>query len=627
MQPGYSHKKILLVYPEIPKATYWSFSKALEFVDKRSSMPPLGILTLAAMLPREYELKLVDLNVEELSDDDILWADHVFISAMIVQRESMAEVISRVRALGVPIVAGGPYATTFYADIEGVDHFVLGEAESVIDRFLEDFDAGRAKKVYARIVNAKELAEVREHFGPDIDVEGATEYPDLDRTPLPRFDLLKDRSYYQSMALQTSRGCPIGCEFCDIWRRFGRNPRYRSFEKLHRELNSLKGLGWKGSVFIVDDNFIGNRRHAKELLRNIIGWQRENGYPFEFFTEVTLTLADDDELLSLMRDAGFDFVFVGIETPAEESLAETRKLINTRGTMSEKVAKIQGYGIQVASGFILGFDNDPENIAERMIDCIQDLGIPMAMVGLLQALPDTDLGERLKREGRMLSGASGNNTHEFAMNFRPARPMWRVIDDYKRVLQSIYSTNLKSYFERCAKLGRIYKQNPNIPQRVQFVYLKALVRFAWESLFRAYRWNCWKFIVTTIFTNPRFFSMGATLAIQGHHFREITRLAFEMDELDKKFTERLGKAVMNLRKEFESSYAAGGVKVEQFAKLMDKRRKKMNRYAMRRLRAMSRKYGLPVQKRYGEFLERLDVAFRDVQMEYGLLMPLPVRAV
>jgi radical SAM superfamily enzyme YgiQ (UPF0313 family) len=626
MEKRWSHKKILLVYPEIPKATYWSMSKALEFIDKRSGMPPLGLLTVAAMLPETYELRLRDLNVEPLTDEDLGWADSVFVSAMIVQKDSFENVVRRVKAHGLTVVAGGPYPSSFYYDVEGVDHLVIGEAEAVFGAFLEDFEAGCAKKVYARPVREEEFAALVEYYGDEIDASLSDGYVDIDKAPLPRFDLIDNRKYYQSMALQTSRGCPVGCEFCDIWRRFGKKARIKSFDTLEKEFNKLAEFGWSGSLFLVDDNFIGHKGRAKELLRNIIRWQQEHGYPFDLYTEVTLTLADDDELMSLMRDAGFDFVFVGIETPAEESLVETRKFINTRGTMSEKVAKIQGYGMQVAAGFIIGFDNDPDDIADRMINCIQNLGIPTAMVGLLQALPDTDLGERLRREGRMLTGSTGNNTHEFSLNFATKRPMDEVVRDYKRVLQSIYPLDLKAYFERCSVLRRIYRHNPNLSQRTELVYLKALAKFMWESLFRRYRWNCWKFMITTMFTNPRFFSMAATLSVQGHHFREITRLAFEMEELKEKFAKRLSKVVGKLRRDIETGYVAGGIQVEKYAKLMEKRRMRMNRYVHKRLDAMSRKYGLPVQQAYGDFRERLEIAFAELQMEYGLLgMPVPAR--
>ncbi len=622
MSTGQSKKKILLVYPEIPKATYWSMSKALEFIDKRSSMPPLGLLTVAAMLPEGYDLRLRDLNVEPLSDEDLGWADCVFVSAMLVQSESLGEVVERAKAHGLTVVAGGPYPSSCYFEIPDVDHFVIGEAEAVFADFLRDFEAGTARRAYARPVRESEFKALVDHFGDDIDIALRESYVDIDEAPVPRFDLLEQPKYYQCMAVQTSRGCPIGCEFCDIWRRFGKRARCKGFGRLKAELDAIAAMGWNGSVFIVDDNFIGHKRRAKELLRDIVRWQRERSYPFELFTEVTLTLADDGELLSLMRDAGFDFVFVGIESPSEESLVETRKFINTRGTMSEKVARIQSYGMQVASGFILGFDNDPDDIAQKMIDCIQGLGIPTAMVGLLQALPDTDLGERLIREGRMLAGSNGNNTHEFSLSFVTKRPMAQVVDDYKKVLQSIYSSNLKSYFDRCAVLRRTFRHNPNVRQRTDPRYLKGLARFMWASLFRAYRWNCWKFIFGTVFQNPRFFSTACTLAVQGHHFREITRLAFEMEDLERKFANRLNKAVIKLRRDIEANYAAGGVQIEKVAMEIDKRRRRMNRYVARRLGAISRKYGLPVQRRYGDFRERLDAALAELKVEYGLLTPM-----
>ncbi|MHC4884708.1 MAG: B12-binding domain-containing radical SAM protein [Planctomycetota bacterium] len=538
------------MYPKIPDTTYWGFSHALNILGKRALLPPLGLLTVAAMLPAGDEVRLKDLNIESCSDDDLRWADAVFVSAMIVQKDSLAECIGRANALGIPVVAGGAYPTTSYAEIEGVSHFLLGETETIFPVFLRDWAQGRAKRVYARPIEAADTEAIRAHFGADADLETATERICLDDTPMPRFDLL-DLGAYKSMAIQTSRGCPHGCEFCDIWRRFGKRMRYRSPEHILAELTTLYRLGWRSSVFLVDDNLVGNPTLAKRLLGSIASWQRAHQDPFDFCTEASLTLADDPELLRQMASAGCDMVFVGLETPAEESLQETRKFVNTTGCMGERVRRIQAAGIQVSSGFILGFDNDPDDIAERMIRCIHDLGVPVAMVGLLQAFPGTDLYDRLKREGRLQGPSDGNNTHEFALSFVPRRPAGDLIADYKRVLQSLYSNTLKSYFARCAILRAHWHPPRAKSKRVRAEVVGWLVRYLVTSVFHPYLWNSLRFLLTTLWRKPRFFPIAASLAVQGHHFRAITRLAFSLDALQQTYAELANAYLAHLTEERE----------------------------------------------------------------------------
>jgi len=376
--------KILLVYPSYPE-TFWSFSHALRFISKKASFPPLGLLTVAAMLPGEWEKKLVDMNVTSLSDEHIRWADYVFLSAMVVQNESAREVIARCKKLGTRLVAGGPLFTTSYEDFEDVDHFVLGEAEVTLPPFLGDLEKGCARPVYT-----------------------SDKRPDMSKTPVPLWSLVNMKQY-SSMNLQYSRGCPFDCEFCDIIMLNGHRPRTKSKGQVLNELESIYQHGWRGGVFIVDDNFIGNRKKLKaETMPAIIEWSEQRKYPFSLFTEVSINLADDDELMQLMVRAGFDRVFIGIETPNEASLAECNKLPNKGRDMVASVKKIQNYGFEVQGGFIVGFDSDPISIFRSQINFIQKSGIVTAMVGLLNAPRGTRLYQRLRGRtacSRILPGA------------------------------------------------------------------------------------------------------------------------------------------------------------------------------------------------------------------------------
>ncbi len=541
MAENQNPRNILLLYPNTPKDTYWSFSHALGMIGRKANTPPLGLLTVAAMLPRDgFSLRLVDMNIQPLEDADVQWADLVFVSTMIAQKDSLAQILTRLKAAGRTVVAGGPYTSSAYRETANVDTFVIGEAEAVWDIFLADLTAGTLRPAYAAPVREEEAAALREHFGPRAVIAPAVQPPDINLAPLPRFDLLR-LSDYALMPVQASRGCPVGCEFCDIWRRFGRKPRNKRHERLLAELDELYRLGWRDTVFLVDDNFIGNKTRAKELLGEIILWQEAHGRPFPFLTEATLSMADDEELLDLMQGAGFNSVFVGIETPAQESLHETRKYINTKGSMSEKVARIQARGIQIMSGFIIGFDADPEDIASRMTDCIQEMGIPQAMIGLLTALPETDLYERLEKENRIRGATSGNNTHGFSLNFQPARPEAKVVDDYKRVLDAAYSRNMKSYFERAAVLRSRWpaKQKHKFGAMTPGYRLRALFSYLWAVARSSYRWNAAKFLATTLFTKPSFMVEAVTLGVKGHHLWAITRNAFEVENMRMFMLERL----------------------------------------------------------------------------------------
>lgn len=606
---GAAGRRVLMVHPAIPKGTYWSYSEALHFVGKKALMPPLGLLTVAGMLPADCEVRLIDECVEPLTDADLAWAEVVFVSGMIVQDAGIREVIRRVRAAGKPLVAGGPHPTTSYASLEGIDHLIHGEAEGIFQRFWADFVAGRAKRVYARPAMPHYIEDLSKHYAPEeMDVELVETRPAMSQAPTPRFDLLK-LDAYKSMAVQSSRGCPIGCEFCDIWRRFGKLPRCRTVDAMLLELQALHDLGWKDQVFIVDDNFIGNKKRAKEMLAAIGAWQKERGYPFSFLTEATLTLADDPELLELCRQAVLDMVFVGIETPAEESLHETRKGINTSRSIAERVATIQSYAIEVTSGFIIGFDNDPDDIDARMVDCIEHLGIPAAMVGLLQALPETDLHDRLEAEGRLRYISAGDNTHNFDINFETKRPRAEVIEGYKQVLRTIYSPDLKSFFKRCTVLRRNWgKPVASLPtDRGRFW---AFVKYAAGLPFHRYGWNAFKFLASTAFRRPDLFTHAVSLGIQGHHFRAITRRAFEEAEIQGYFTESLSAFREEVRRRAESIGGSVQGQAHDAWAAMAAYKEGTLKEARRRWRRLSRNTRQHLADRYEAFHDELDEILR-----------------
>ncbi len=496
----YGKIKILLVYPQYPD-TFWSFKHILKFASKKAAFPPLGLLTIAAMLPDEWERKVIDMNVSPLKDKDILWADYVFISAMITQKESAIEVIERCNRLGISVVAGGPVFTTGYEEFKGVDHFILGEAEATFPPFLEDLRNGCARPVYA-----------------------SEEHPDIARTPIPAWDLIKLKHYF-SMPVQYSRGCPFDCEFCDIIIMYGHVPRTKSPEQLLREFDALYERGWRGSLFIVDDNFIGNKIKVKEMLPEVIRWQKERKYPFLLFTEASLNLADDEELMGMMVEAGFDKVFVGLETPSEASLAECNKFQNEKRDMTAAVKTIQNNGMQVLGGFIVGFDNDPESIFDSQINFIQNIGVVTAMVGILTALPKTRLYNRLKEEGRLLKNSSGDNT-DGSLNFIPKMDPEKVIKGYQRIIQTIYSP--KKYYERIGTFLDEY--NPKRPrrQRIGFGEIRSLLKSVWylgisgKSDSKRYYW---KIMTRAFFKHRRAFPEAVTLAIYGIHFQKVAEAA------------------------------------------------------------------------------------------------------
>ncbi|MCL4538229.1 MAG: B12-binding domain-containing radical SAM protein [Bacteroidetes bacterium] len=487
--------KILLVYPRYPD-TFWSFRHALKFISKKAAFPPLGLLTVAGMLPERWDKKLVDLNVRALSDEEIEWADYVFISAMSVQRESAKAVIARCKELGRKTVAGGPLFTSYHEEFDEVDHLVLNEAEITLRPFLEDLANNSAKHVYS-----------------------SSDWADVSTTPAPQWDLINFKNY-ASMNLQYSRGCPYDCEFCDITVLYGRVPRTKTSEQVIAELESLRGHGWKGSVFFVDDNFIGNRNKLKkEILPSIIRWMEERRHPFYFNTEVSLNSADDEELMTLMVQAGFNAVFVGIESPNEESLQECKKIPNRSRDLAESVRKIQRFGMQVQGGFIVGFDVDPLSIFDRLTAFIQETGIVTAMVGLLNAPRGTKLYKRLMDEGRILNVFSGDNT-DLSINFIPKMNRETLINGYKNIVGKIYSP--KEYYRRVKNFMRDFKPPQAKVFRVNMADIKALLKSTLLlGVIAKERVYYWRLFFWSLFTRPKLFPLAITFAIYGFHFRKI----------------------------------------------------------------------------------------------------------
>lgn len=491
----------LLVYPEFPD-TFWSFRYALSFVRKKSAFPPLGLLTISAMLPASWDRRLVDMNVRPLRNSDLQWADLVLVSAMYVQKESLREVVELCNALGKRVVVGGPYASMGFNESITADHFFIGEVETTFPQFLDDLNHDCAEQVYQ-----------------------AQDRPALALTPVPDFGLA-ELDQYSDMSVQYSRGCPFNCEFCDIIEIYGRIPRTKSTQQMLAELDALKRIGWRGEVFIVDDNFIGNKRNVRQLLPELAEWSARNKFPFAFTTEASINLADDDDLLDQMRTAGFKQVFIGIETPVTESLKEAQKGQNTRRDMIESIKKVQGYGMEVMAGFIVGFDNDPADIFERQINFIRESAVPVAMVGLLAAIPDTQLWRRLEREGR-LTGAnhSGNNT-ECVINFVPKMDADVLIEGYKSIIRNIYSPG--EFYERALRsIGRINRDNsPEI--KGSSTLREDLAAFARIILALGVRDQSrgafWRFMGRVAARHTTRIEDGLMLAALGYHFRKLTEI-------------------------------------------------------------------------------------------------------
>ncbi len=495
LRDGDTTVKTLLVYPRYPE-TFWSFKYALKFIFKKSTNPPLGLLTVAAMLPDDWEERLIDMNVEKLKDRDIEWADLILISATTIQRKSVKEIIDRCQAKKKRVVAGGPLFTSCYQDYDHVDHLVLNEAEVTLPLFLKDLEKGKPQHLYR-----------------------TDEWADIKRTPMPKWSLIKMNSY-SSMSVQTSRGCPFQCDFCDIWQLYGNQPRVKDASQIIAELENLHAHKWRGTVFFVDDNFIGNKNILKrEMLPAITAWMKEHKYPFLFLTQTSVNLADDEELIGLMAQAGFDTVFVGIETPDEISLAECGKRQNTNRDLVASVQKIQRYGLQVQGGFIVGFDSDTITIFERQIRFIQSSGIVTAMVGLLNALHGTTLHQRLKKENRLLEKCTGNNT-DCTINFVPKMHIQTLLDGYKRIIKTIYSPDF--FYARVKNFLKTYKQPKIRKARLRWHEIKAFIMSIFVlGVKEKERFHYWHLFLWSLSHRPSLAPHAVTFAIYGFHFRKV----------------------------------------------------------------------------------------------------------
>lgn len=486
----------LLIYPEYPD-TFWSWKRIMKIIRKKAAFPPLGLLTIAAMMPKEWQKKLVDMNVSDLKDKDLKWADYVFISAMITQSESAKQVISRCNKLGIKVVVGGPLFTTSFEGFEGIDHVIVGEAEDIFPIFLDDLAKGCAKKVYS--------SEVR---------------PDITKAVIPMWSLINPKDYV-SLSVQNSRGCPHGCEFCDIIIMNGRIPRVKSPDQFLAEINAIYETGFSGMVLVVDDNFIGNRAKTRLVLPKLAEWQKSKGNPFSFSTEASIELSDDEQLMNMMVAAGFDQVFLGLETPSPKGLAECGKRQNQNRDVVACIKKIQQHGMHTSGGFIIGLDSDTDSIFDEQIKFVQESGVVVAMVGLLMALPKTKLYERLQKEGRILRACTGNNT-DLLLNFITKMDKEVLLGGYKRVIRTIYSP--KKYYERICTFLKEYKPLGKKGKRMDWVNIKAFFMSIWHIGLTGRwinKWYYWKTLFMAAIKYRRAFPEAVAMQIWGLHLREI----------------------------------------------------------------------------------------------------------
>lgn len=484
---------ILLVEPRTPE-TFWSLRHALRFVGKRAANPPLGLLTLAGLMPDDWTYRLVDLNTGNLTDSDFQWADHVMVSAMDIHREGVRDLARRCHDHSKPLTGGGPLFLSESDRSLGVDHVMVGEAEEIVTDLIRDMRNGRMKLCYQ-----------------------SPRFPDLALTPRPRWDLA-NLKHYATLSVQSCRGCPFDCEFCDVVALNGRVPRYKSPDQFLAELECLRQLGWQGPVFVVDDNFVGNKQRCRELLQAVIDWRRRTGARMTFITEASVDMAREPELLDLMVAAGFKKVFVGLETPSAKSLRECRKLQNLRGNLTDAVFTIQRAGLEVMGGFIVGFDSDEKDIFQRQFDFIQKAGVVTAMVGILQALPRSRLYKRLAGEGRLLDNGQGDNT-QARFNFEPRLDRDFLEENYRRLMQRLYEP--RAYYQRI----RIFldAHSMRVPREVlTWRDLGAVFKSIWFIGMRSKgRRAYWSFMARTLVHHPSQVGVAMTLAIMGHHYRQV----------------------------------------------------------------------------------------------------------
>lgn len=498
--------RVLLLYPLFPKS-FWSFEKAIHLIGRKAFLPPLGLITVAAILPQEWEFRLVDRNVSELTEADWHWADMVIISAMIVQKPDMMAMIRESKRRGKKVAVGGPYPTSVPQDCTeaGADYLILDEGEITLPMFVEAIARNEPSGTFR-----------------------ATEKPDVTGTPVPRFDLL-DMSAYAMMSVQFSRGCPFQCEFCDIIVLYGRKPRTKEPKQLIAELDRLFELGWRGTVFMVDDNFIGNKRNVRLLLDEIQPWMQEKGYPFTFNTEASVDLAQDQPLMDAMVACNFGSVFVGIETPDEDSLAVTKKFQNTRDPLSESIYKIQSSGIRVMAGFIVGFDGEKKGAGDRVVAFAEKAAIPLTLFSMLQALPNTALSHRLEKEGRLLDTSSGDINQTTLLNFVPTRPIEDIAREYVDGFYKLYDP--KNFLARTYRCYRILGQ-ANYPKKerkakrpFEWQFVKAALVVFWrQGVVRETRWTFWPYLFKMIRHNSGGVMSYLNICAQNEHFLEYRQL-------------------------------------------------------------------------------------------------------
>ena len=492
--------RVLLIYPVFPQ-TFWSYEKILELVDRKVLLPPLGLITVAAILPQNWEYKLVDRNIRDVTEAEWQWAELVITSAMIVQKKDLLAQIAAAKQRGKLVAVGGPYATTSPEEVATADFLILDEGEITLPMFVEAIERGQTSGIFR-----------------------TTEKPNVSLTPIPRYDLL-ELDAYDSMSIQFSRGCPFQCEFCDIIVLYGRKPRTKTPEQLLKELDYLYQLGWRRTVFMVDDNFIGNKRNVKLLLKELKIWQAEHQYPFNLTTEASIDLAADPELMELMVECNFAAVFLGIETPDEASLELTKKFQNTRNSLADSVDLIIRAGLRPMAGFIIGFDGEKKGAGDRIIEFVESAAIPTAMFGMLQALPNTALWQRLEREGRLLDDNNRDINQTTLMNFIPTRSIEDIAREYIETFWQLYDP--KVYLDRVyrcfLKLGNPKCQAPfKFPSLVD---LRALATVIWrQGIKRNTRWLFWHHLFSIIKHNPAVWDRYLTICAHNEHFLEYRQI-------------------------------------------------------------------------------------------------------
>ncbi len=516
--------KVLLIYPLFPKS-FWSFEKTLELVGRKAMLPPLGLITVAGILPSQWELKLVDRNVEDITEAQWEWAQIVILSGMIVQKQDLLDQVTEAKRRGKKVAVGGPYATALHEEVEavGADYLILDEGEITIPLFVSAVENGVTSGIF----------------------RSNGERPDVTTTPIARFDLLKFDAYSE-MAVQFSRGCPFQCEFCDIIVLYGRKPRTKSPEQMIAELERLYELGWRRSIFMVDDNFIGNKRNVKLLLKELAPWMKEKGYPFTFATEASVDLANDQELMDLMTECNFGAVFLGIETPDTDSLTVTQKYQNTRDPLSESVQKIIKSGLRVMAGFIVGFDGEKSGAGDRIVNFVEKTTIPIALFSMLQALPDTALWHRLKKEGR-LQAESANINQTTLMNFIPTRPIEEIALEFVNSFWELYDP--EKFLDRTYRHYRILGEAPchNDPNKkkkrkekkpLEWITIRAFLTICWRQGFiRKTRWKFWVYLLEMYRYNRGGIPSYLSVCAQIEHFLEYRQIV--KDEISAQIDEYL----------------------------------------------------------------------------------------